>query len=74
MIGLIFVIIMLALSFRIVGVVLSICGKLLGVLLSCVGFIILGGLAIGVFGIALMIIPIIIIVGISAIIRGLTIL
>ena len=57
----------LALMFKVTGFFFRVCGKLLGFVFSGIGYLFLGGLAVGVFGIALFIIPVIFIVGIISI-------
>ena len=71
-ISLLVVIGVLALMFKLTSLVFSIFGKLLGLIFSGIGYFFLGVLAVGAFGIALFIIPIIVIAGIIAIIKGLT--
>ena len=61
----------LALMFKLTGLIFGVFGKLLGLIFSGIGYFFLGVLAVGAFGIALFVVPIIIIAGIIAIIGGL---
>ena len=67
MISLLIVIGILALMFKATGFCFRLCGKLLGIMFSVIGYLFLGGLSVGVFGIALFIIPVIVIAGITSI-------
>ena len=59
---------LLVLSFKITWFIFKACGKLLGLLLSIIGYIIIGSIGISLVGIAIIVIPFVIIVGGIAII------
>ena len=71
-ISLLVVIGVLALMFKLTGLAFSIFGKLLGLLFSGIGYFFVGLLAIGMIGMAIVIIPVVIMVGICAIVAALT--
>ena len=64
-------ILLLVLFFKITGFVLKICGAILGAVLSLIGYLILGSLLVTGFGLALIFIPIIMVVGVFSIIGAL---
>ena len=66
-VSLLIIIGILALMFKVTGFFFRVCGKILGFVFSGVGYLVLGFLAVGVFGIALFIIPVIFIAGIVSI-------
>ncbi|MGN0361533.1 MAG: hypothetical protein ACI4ET_01700 [Bilifractor sp.] len=68
MFSLIIVILMVVALFKLTGFIFHIIGKLLGGIFGIIGWLILGGLAVSVFGLALFVLPIILIVGCIAII------
>jgi len=70
MFSLLIVIGMLVLLFKITGFIFCIFGKILGIIFGALGYIILALLAVGVFGIAFFIIPVIAVAGIIAIISA----
>ncbi len=61
---------MMVILFKITLFMFRIVGKILGGILGVIGWLILGGLAITVFGLALFALPIILIVGIVALIAA----
>lgn len=70
MISLLIVIFMMVILFKITIFMFHIAGKILGGILGVVGWLILGGLAITVFGLALFALPIILVVGIVALVAA----
>ncbi len=70
MLGLLIVILMLVILFKITFFIFRIVGKILGCILGVIGWLILGCLAITVFGLALFILPIILVVGVVALIAA----
>ncbi len=68
MLSFLIVILVMVVLFKVTGFMFHIAGKLLGGILGIIGWLILGGLAISVFGLALFVLPIILIVGIVALI------
>ncbi len=64
------VVFMMVILFKITLFMFRIVGKILGGILGVIGWLILGGLAITVFGLALFALPIILIVGIVALIAA----
>ena len=71
-ISLLVVIGVLALMFKLTGLVFSFFGKLLGLVFSGIGYFFVGILAIGMIGMAIVIIPLVVIIGISSIVAALT--
>lgn len=70
MLSLLIVVFMMVILFKITLFMFRIVGKILGGILGVIGWLILGGLAITVFGLALFALPIILIVGIVALIAA----
>ena len=70
--GLLIIAALLAVSFKITGFFLRLLGKVIGVVFSIAGYALIGFLAVGVFSIGLLILPVILVVGIIAIISALT--
>ncbi|MCC6094182.1 MAG: hypothetical protein LIV24_04035 [Eubacterium sp.] len=68
MFSLIIVILMVIALFKLTGFVFHIIGKLLGGIFGILGWLILGGLAVTVFGLAFFVLPIILIIGCIAVI------
>lgn len=68
MLSFLIVILVMVVLFKVTGFMFHIAGKLFGGILGIIGWLILGGLAISVFGLALFVLPIILIVGIVALI------
>ena len=66
MLSLLIVILVMVVLFKVTGLLFHIAGKLLAGIFGIIGWLILGGLAISVFGLALFVFPIILIVGIVA--------
>lgn len=66
--GIIFTILMVCLLFKVCGWMLKLCGKILGAALSLVGYLIVGVIAFAGFGLAIIVIPIVLIVGIATVI------
>ena len=62
----IIVIALMVVLFKVTGFIFHIAGKLLGGILGIIGWLILGGIAVTIFGLALFVVPIILIVGIVA--------
>lgn len=57
-------ILMLWLMLKITGVLLSLCGKLLGAVLSIAGYLILACVMVAGFGLALIFVPILLVIGV----------
>lgn len=53
------------------GFVLGVCGKLIGILFSMIGYVIIAAIAVALFHMALIIVPIILVAGVVAIIGAL---
>ena len=68
MLGFIVIIALLVLAFKFVGFLLKICGKLLGGFFGILGYALIGVIAVGLFKIAFVAIPIILVIGIATII------
>lgn len=66
--GIIFTILMVCLLFKICGWMLKLCGKILGAAFSLIGYLIVGVIAFAGFGLAIIVIPIVLIVGIATVI------
>lgn len=54
--------------FRLTGFLLHMAGRLLGIFLSAIGWLILAGLAVTLFGAAMAVLPVILIAGVIALI------
>ncbi|MCI1305720.1 MAG: hypothetical protein LKG40_05790 [Lachnospiraceae bacterium] len=54
--------------FKLTGVILHIAGKILGGLLGIIGWVILGTLAVTLFGLALYALPVVLVIGLIALI------
>jgi hypothetical protein len=63
-------ILFVVLFFRITGFLLGICGRILGGLLSLVGYTLIGLFAIAVLGLAFYTLPLVLLAGIGAIATG----
>jgi hypothetical protein len=72
MLSLLIVILMMVALFRLTGFLFHVIGRMLGGILGIFGWMILAALAVSVFGIAMFILPIIIVVGITALISAAT--
>lgn len=68
MISLLITIGMVILGIKLCGIILKICGKLLGAILSMIGYFLIGSFAVACLGVAAIAIPIILIVGIISIV------
>ena len=68
MLSLILVIACMIGLFKLTGFVLHIVGRLFGVILGVIGWIILAGLAVTLFGAAMAVVPVILVVGVIALI------
>jgi len=68
MLSILFTIFLLWAAFKVTGFIFDICGKLIGGIVGLIGYLFIAVLAIAGFGLALAFIPVIIIVGIIAII------
>lgn len=64
MAGVIFIIFMLWLLFKVAGFALGIAGKILGGILGIIGYLILGILAVTAIGLSVIALPVILIVGV----------
>ena len=64
----VFIILLLVMTFRGVGFVFSVFGKLMGVLFGILGYVLLGILGVTGFGLAVSFLPILILIGLVAII------
>ena len=69
-IGIIILILILLAAFKLTAFIFKICGKLFGLLLSIIGYIIIGGVGISLIGLAVVVVPIVLICAIFAIIRA----
>lgn len=54
--------------FKVTGLIFKICGKLIGGIFGLIGYLLIGVLAIAGFGLAIAFIPVIVIIGIIAIV------
>ncbi|MCH4072336.1 hypothetical protein [Pseudoramibacter sp.] len=63
MLTLCFVIFLMVILFRLTGVFFQIAGGLLGFVLSLIGWVILGALAVGLLGLAVYFLPVVLVVG-----------
>ena len=70
MLDILVLIICLVVFFKIIGFLLKIFGKILGICFSLLGYIILGVVAVYAFGLAMIFLPIILVVGIISIIAA----
>lgn len=68
MLSIIFTIFLLWVAFKITGLIFKICGKIIGGIFGLIGYLLIGVLAIAGFGLAIAFVPIIIIVGIIAVV------
>lgn len=68
MLTLLFVILIIVGLFKLTGAIFHVAGKILGGVLGLIGWLILGGLAVTLFGLALYVLPIILIIGVIALI------
>lgn len=68
MLTLIVTILLIVGLFKITGFVLHIAGKVLGGILGIIGWLILGGIAVSLLGLAIYALPVILIIGIIALI------
>ncbi len=66
LISLLIVIVLMVALFKVTVFIFRAAGKLLGGILGIIGWLILGGIAVTIFGFALIVLPIILIVGIVA--------
>lgn len=67
MLSIIFTIFLLWGVFKLTGLIFKICGKIIGGIFGLIGYILIGVLAIAGFGLAVAFIPVLIVVGIVAI-------
>jgi hypothetical protein len=70
MLSLIIVILMMVILFKLTGFAFHIAGKILGGILGIIGWLILAGLAVTAFGLAMFFIPVILIGGVIALIAA----
>lgn len=70
MLSLLLVILLVVIFFKITGFIFHIIGTLLGWIFGGIGWLILAGLAVMVFGLAIFAVPVILIVGIVALISA----
>ena len=68
LISMLIVIVLMVALFKVTGFIFHVAGKLLGGILGIIGWLILGGIAVTIFGLALFVVPIILIVGIVALV------
>lgn len=68
MLSLILVIACMIGLFKLTGFVLHVAGRILGIFLGVIGWLILAGLAVTLFGAAMTVLPVIVIVGVIALI------
>jgi hypothetical protein len=71
MLTLCFVIFLMVILFRMTGVLIHIAGGVLGFIFSLLGWVILGGLAVGLLGLAVYFLPVILVVGAVAVLSAL---
>lgn len=69
-IGIIILILVLLLAIKITAWIFKLCGKLFGILLSVIGYVIIGGAGIAIIGAAAIVIPIVLIAAVFSIIRA----
>lgn len=65
--GILFTILMIVIFFKVTGLIFKVLGKILGGVFSIIGWVIIGSLALAVFGVAVAFLPIIVIAGIASI-------
>jgi hypothetical protein len=70
MLTLCFVIFLMVILFRLTGVLFHIAGGVLGFIFSLLGWVILGGLAVGLLGLAVYFLPVILVVGAVAVLMA----
>lgn len=70
MLSLLLLIAFVVILFKLTGILFRIIGRVLGGILGVVGWLFLGGLAVTVFGFALFVLPIVLIVGVIALIMA----
>ncbi|MCR5502989.1 MAG: hypothetical protein K6F53_08265 [Lachnospiraceae bacterium] len=70
MMGMIVMLIAMVALFKVTGFCLKICGKLMGAVFSFAGYLLLATLGVTIFGLALAVIPIILVVGILTIVTA----
>jgi len=63
-------IVALVLSVKLTFLIIRVCGKVLGIILVGIGYLLLAELIVGVIGLAIVCIPVVFIVGIVAIIKA----
>ncbi|WP_044959847.1 hypothetical protein [Shuttleworthella sp. MSX8B] len=68
MAGLLLVVLLMVVLFKATGFAFRIAGKILGGIISIAGYLILAGIAVTVFGIAMVVLPVILIIGGAALI------
>ena len=69
-IGIIILILVLLFAIKITAWIFKLCGKLFGILLSVIGYVIIGGAGIAIIGAAAIVIPIVLIAAVFSIIRA----
>lgn len=60
----------LALSFKATGLIFGIFGRLLGLIFSIIGYVLIGAIALSLIGLVALVIPIVIIAGVISIMRA----
>ena len=65
--GIIMTILMLVLFFKITGFILKVLGAILGAVLSLLGYLLIGVIGVVLFGLAIFIVPVCLVVGLIAI-------
>lgn len=68
LIGILITIGLIILAFKVCGFFLKIFGKILGGIFSIIGYLLIGILAVSVFGIAVAVLPVILVVGVATVI------
>ena len=66
--GIVIIVLLLLLAIKVTGWMIKLCGKLIGALFSLGGYLIIGGLAVFGFGLALVVIPIVLVAGIITVV------
>ena len=72
--GIILTILMLVLFFKITGFILKVLGAILGAVLSLLGYLLIGVIGVVLFGLAIFIIPVCLVVGLIAIVSRLALI
>jgi len=70
MTGIIITVVLAAILFKVAGLIIKLCGKLIGAIFVFGGYLFIGALGIGTFGVALLLAPVLILVAIISIITA----